>query len=90
MSPGEPQDVEAATPLLTKVLIIVGIIAVLITIGGIIGIIWNAVSPTQISILGMNVSTGSVGVAFVALGVIMVIVIYRAVLKNISELAKLP
>lgn len=81
--------VESAKPILKIMLIITGIIAALTIIGGIFGIIWNSLSPTEMNILGIKVSTGHVGVAFTAFGVIAEILIFKAVLKNIYKLSSL-
>jgi hypothetical protein len=55
-----------------------------------VAIMWNSVSPTQIKIVGMTVTTGHVGVAFTALGVITLIIGVRSVNKNLYKLAALP
>jgi hypothetical protein len=87
---GAPQDVEAAAPLLNIMIVLVGILGLLITGGGIYAIIMNALSETKIHIAGMSISTGHVGVAFVGLGIIMVIIVFRQILSIIFKLAELP
>jgi hypothetical protein len=84
------EDVEAARPVHKWIILLVGISAVICIAAGIVGIIRGATSQSTIHILGMSVSTGSVGVAFAALGIIMLIVVLRAVLKNMLGLAALP
>ncbi len=61
------KHVRAADPLLTGIIYSTGALSALSVLGGIIGIIWNAVSPTEIDIFGTKVTTGHVGVAFAAL-----------------------
>jgi hypothetical protein len=85
-----PADVEAARPILSRIVYISGGLAGLAIIGGLVGIIWNVFSRTEIDIFGAKITTGHVGVAFVALGFISLIWVYRAVLTNIYGLAALP
>lgn len=85
-----PAHVEAASPLLKLMIILVGLLALLTTISGVIAIIYNSLSETKINILGMSVSTGHVGVAFVGLGIIMMIIVYKNISSSIYKLAALP
>jgi hypothetical protein len=71
-------------------IVLVGGLAVLTTVGGVIAIIYNSMAETKINILGMSISTGHVGVAFVGLGIIMMILLYRNISENIYKLAALP
>ena len=82
--------VRAAKPVLNKIVIIMGILSGLAIVGGIIGIVWNAVSPTKFKILGAELSTGHVGVSFAALGLISMLFVARSVLKYTHKLASLP
>ena len=82
--------VEVATPVLKLSLLLTAILGAFCIGGGIVAIIWNSLSPTQIKILGMTVTTGHVGVAFTALGVITLITGVRSVNKNLLRLAALP
>ena len=84
------RHVKSASPLLLTMIILVGVLSVLATVGGIIAIINNSLSETKINILGMLISTGHVGVAFVGLGIIMMILVYRNISANIYKLAALP
>lgn len=45
-----------------------GILSGMSISGGIVGIVWDAVSPTEFNFLGVTLTTGHVGVAFAALG----------------------
>jgi hypothetical protein len=85
-----PTHVSAATPVLKLSLLLTAILGALAIGGGIVAIIWGSVSPTEIHILGMNVKTGNVGVAFTALGIIALIAGIRSVNKNLYKLAALP
>ena len=85
-----PAHVKAASPLLLTMIILVGGLAVLATVGGVIAIIYNSLAETKINIFGMSISTGHVGVAFVGLGIIMMILVYRNISENIYKLAALP
>ena len=82
--------VEAAKPVLSKVVITMGVLSGLAIIGGIVGIVWNAVSPTEFNIWGAELSTGHVGVAIIALGLICMVLVVRSVLMYTHKLAKLP
>jgi hypothetical protein len=82
--------VEVATPVLKLSLLLTAILGAFCIGGGIVAIIWNSLAPTKISILGMTVTTGHVGVALTALGVITLITGVRSVSKNLYELAALP
>jgi hypothetical protein len=82
--------VDAAAPSLNRMIILVGVLGLLIVGGGICAIILNAVSDTRINIAGMSISTGHVGVAFIGLGIIMVIRVYRHISSIIFKLAELP
>lgn len=82
--------VEAAKPVLSKVVIIMGMLSGLAIIGGIVGIVWNAMSPTKFNIWGAELSTGHVGVSITALGLICMVVVVRSVLKYTHKLAELP
>ena len=82
--------VEVAKPILRLSLFITAFLGALAIGGGIVAIVWNTVSPTQISMLGMKVTTGHVGVALAALGIIALIAGVRSVNRNIYKLAALP
>jgi hypothetical protein len=82
--------VEVAIPVLKLSLLLTAILGAFCIGGGVVAIIWNSLSPTQFNILGMTVTTGHVGVAFTALGVITVIIGVRSVNKNLYKLAALP
>ncbi|MFN7021526.1 MAG: hypothetical protein ACK4WH_09395 [Phycisphaerales bacterium] len=58
--------------------------------GGIYAIYRNAQAPSEFDILGVKVSTGSVGVALVALGMIIVFLTVRSVLRSARDLANIP
>lgn len=83
------EHINAAKPILKLVTIITGILAGLAIIGGIVGIIWNAYSPTMMELFGAKVSTGHVGVAFTALGLIIIYFVFKKVLKSTYDLAAL-
>jgi hypothetical protein len=87
---GSIDHVDAAAPSLNRMIILVGVLGLLIVVGGICAIILNAVSETKINIAGMSISTGHVGVAFVGLGIIMVIRVYRQISSILFKLAELP
>jgi hypothetical protein len=82
--------VDAVAPSLNRMIVWVGALGLLIIGGGICAIILNAVSETKIHIAGMSISTGHVGVAFVGLGIIMVIRVYRQISSILFKLAELP
>jgi len=80
----------AATPILKLSLWLTAALGALSIAGGIVAIIWNSISPTQINIMGMSMTTGHVGVAFTGLGIIALIIGVRSVNKNMYRLAALP
>ena len=88
--PQAASHVRAAAPTMNKIIYICGILSGLAITGGIVGIIWNSFSPTEISFLGAQVNTGHVGVAFTAFGIIAIVFIVRAILSNTVKLAALP
>jgi hypothetical protein len=83
-------EVKAAAPSLNKMIVLVGALGILIVVGGICAIILNSLSETKIHIAGMSISTGHVGVAFVGLGIIMVIIVFRQISSILFKLAELP
>ncbi|MFN7020312.1 MAG: hypothetical protein ACK4WH_03160 [Phycisphaerales bacterium] len=92
-NPVQPSAVEHQKSALVLHLTIVAVIGVLglASIGaGIYAIYRNAQAPSEFDILGVKVSTGSVGVALVALGMITVFFTVRSVLRSVRDLAKIP
>jgi hypothetical protein len=87
---GSAQHVHVAKPVIQTIMCIMGILSALAIIGGTAAIIWNAFSPTQTNLFEASISTGYVGVAFAALGLICMVFVLRAVLTNIYRLAALP
>jgi hypothetical protein len=85
-----PSHVFVARPVLKMVVLVMGLLSGTAIGGGIVAIIWNAVSPTSFNILGATVTTGHVGVAFAALGLITMLFVVRAVLNYTHKLAALP
>ena len=83
------EHVRAAKPILNTIVILMGILSALAIIGGIISIIWNALSPTEFDIFGAELTTGHVGVAFTALGLICMVFVVRSILKYTHKLAAL-
>jgi len=83
-------EVESARPILKLALWLTAIISAMCVGGGIVAILWNSVSPTQIDILGMTVTTGHVGVALVGFGTIALIITVRSIVKIVYRLAALP
>lgn len=84
------RHVVVAAPILKMIVIVMGVLAGISLGGGIVAIIWNAFSPTQFDVLGVTLTTGHVGVAFAALGLVTMLFVIRAVLKYTHRLAALP
>ena len=80
----------AALMLHILIVSIFGVLALVSIAGGIVAICLNAQSKTDFDILGAHLTTGSVGVAFVALGLIIAFFTVRAVLRNQRDLAQVP
>jgi hypothetical protein len=72
-----------------KIITIFGMLSGLCILGGIVAILWNAVSKTEFSMFGVTLSTGHVGVAFVGIGLVTAYFAVKAVLKSQYELAAL-
>ncbi len=84
-----PAHIEAATPILKLVVLVVGGLCALAIIGGFLGIVWDSRAPTSFSFLGMDMKTGHVSVAFVGLGIVGMAGVLRYVVKNVYKLGKL-
>ena len=81
---------EAARSVHVLIIVIFGVLALACIGGGVLAIIANAHSNTELSILGAQLTTGHVGVAFMGIGVIMAFFTVRAVLRSQRDLAALP
>lgn len=80
---------QTALPLHTLIVCIFGALALVCIIGGIVALFQKSESKTQFDIMGAHLSTGSVGVAFVGIGLLMAYFTIRSVLNNQRELAGL-
>ena len=89
MIPLSPAHMKAGWPAIRLGLRITGIVAALCVVGGIVGIIWNAVSPTEITLFGATVTTGHVGVAFVFIGLVVLAVVVSRAFKTLVDLGKI-
>ena len=78
---------KAALPLHKLIVIIVGLLGLGCVIGGVVAIIIGAQAPSVVEILGAKLTTGSVGVALVGIGLLVGLFTFRAVLKNQHDLA---
>ena len=87
---GAPPHQRAALPLHILIVCVFGLLALTSIGGGIYAITTNATSPTTLSILGADFSTGHVGVAFVGIGFIITFFTVRSVLRSQRDLAALP
>jgi hypothetical protein len=85
-----PKHVIVGSPVLRLGLLITGIISGLCIGGGIVAIIWNAASPTDLNFFGVTVTTGHVGVALTVLGMASIVVVVRSAYKHLVKLAELP
>ena len=82
--------VREARPTINAIVYIMGGLSGLAVLGGIGAIVWNAYAPTEMDLFGVKVSTGHVGVAFAALGLVCMVFVVRSVLKHLHMLAALP
>lgn len=80
----------AASPVLKLSLWLTAGLGVLCTAAGIVALVLNRLSASEINIAGMAIKTGHVGVALTGLGVIVLIVGIRNVNRNVYRLAALP
>jgi len=80
----------AASRLHIWIVCIFGILAFTCIVGGIVAVCQNAKSETEFNIFGAHLTTGHVGVAFVALGLIIAYFTVRSVLNNQRDIAALP
>jgi uncharacterized membrane protein YbhN (UPF0104 family) len=80
----------AALILHVIIVLIFGLLALACIIGGVFAIYLNANSQTSFDIFGAHLTTSNVGVALVALGLVIAFLTIRAVLRNQRDLAKLP
>lgn len=85
-----PSDQRAALPLHRLTIIIFGSLAMVSIFGGIIAIILDARTETNLQIFGAHLTTGHVGVALVITGLIMTFFTVQAVLRSQRDLAALP
>lgn len=72
------------------IVVIFGILALACIGGGVFAIVAKANAKTELQLWGAQVKTGHVGVAFVALGMLIALFTVKAVLKNQRDLARLP
>ncbi|MEA5486696.1 MULTISPECIES: COR domain-containing protein [Pseudanabaena] len=85
--PESRHNIEAVSPILSQIINTIRIVSVLLVIGGIVAIIYDSKSPSEISMLGQKISTGHVGVAFVFIGIIGMIFSFRKLLNTLSNIA---
>ena len=83
------QHMNADRPTLNSIVYISGGLSALAIIGGIVALVWNAFSPTEMNLFGVRVTTGHVGVAFAALGLICMVLVVRSVMNTLQRLAVL-
>lgn len=80
----------AAMPLHILIVAIFGVLALAAIGGGIYAITVHSAAKTTLTILGAELRTEHVGVAFVGIGFIIAFLTVRSVLKSQHDLAKLP
>jgi hypothetical protein len=86
---GGPPHQRAALPLHVLIVAIFGVVALACIGGGIFAVWKGATSDTTFNLFGARMSTGSVGVAFVGIGVVIAYLTIKAVLKNQRDLGAL-
>ncbi len=85
-----PAHVRAASPLLILVLLVVGGIAFTCIAAAGVALYLSSTGRTDFLLLGMELSTGNVGVALTAIGVLTLFFTVRKLLKIVYSLAALP
>jgi hypothetical protein len=78
---------KAALPLHKLIVVIVGLMGLACVVAGLIAILHTARAPSEISIFSARVKTGDVGVALVAIGLLVGLFTFLGVLKNQRDLA---
>jgi hypothetical protein len=85
-----PSHQRAALPLHKLTMVIFGLLALVSISGGIVAIVFNAKSKTELAMFGVTFTTGHVGVALVGIGLITTFFTFRVILRNQHDLARLP
>jgi hypothetical protein len=65
-----------------KSIYIMGFLSTLSIAGGILGIIYNSYSLTQITFWGITITTGHIGLLFTGMGLFSMVIVIRDVVKN--------
>lgn len=68
-------------------IIFAGLIGLSCVAGGMFGVYLNAKSDTSVKIFGMDLSTGSVGVVFMAIGLLVALRMMKAVFASQRDIA---
>jgi len=71
-------------------LVVGGILGCSCICGGIYAIYRNAVSPSELALLGNKLTTGHVGVAFVFIGMVVLGSVLRKAFTTLVDLGKIP
>jgi hypothetical protein len=86
---GGPAEMEKGKPVIIAGLVIGGLVGFTCVLGGIFAIYRNALSPSEVGLLGSKLTTGHVGVAFVFIGMVVLGGVIRKAFKTLVELGKI-
>jgi hypothetical protein len=84
------EHVRVARPVHMGVLVVVCVLALAAIGGGCYAIYRGAAADSEFDLLGAHIKTTHVGVAFVALGIVMVLFTLRRLMQSVERLAALP
>ena len=84
------KHVEAARPVHLIILLILGGMGAILLVGGIYLASVNKMANTKFNLFGNEFTSSSVGVAVAFIGVVMLVLTIRRVLKSVDYLSALP
>ena len=84
------EHIESAVPIFKLIIIVMGVLSGMSIGGGIIAIVWNSMAATKFNVFGVTLTTGHVGIAFIALGLVTMMFVVREIIKYVHKLATVP
>lgn len=90
VNPERKEYQQQVLSLQNRIITLFGALAAWGVSGGIVAIIWNAISPTTFTLLGAKLNIGTVGIGFVGIGLVAIFFIVRFYFKCQHKPAILP